>query len=499
MKFLNGIFSTKSITINLRAKIMLVFILPMVISLTIISYVHNEREREELESAVEDNAWQLANIMLGSLKHAMLGNNSEMMTDVMGEFSKDPDIRKVWLLDLDSTVIASTDSSDTGKKLDMTEKGCVECHTAPPGSAEIPGIMEYRDGDNFMRVVLPIPNAKECQSCHPASESQLGVFFMDFSMVEVAATLQEDLINNILLSAASLAMLFILALLLIQWLITRRTDVISAALRRLENRDFSTRISTHWYTRDEITDLAAQINNMASSIEGLQAEQKSRELVRVNAIIEERERIARELHDGVAQFLGYLSAKIGAARMALSNQKNEMADANLAQVEQSIVDQSIEVRSTIVGLKISGMVDTGLVKNIRAFVEQCNRLGDFLMELEIPEELNSLEMNAEKEMHIFRILQEAVSNVRKHSGASQGSIRLEMEDDQLKLSITDDGVGFDPVQVGMERSGHFGLQIMFERAREIGARLEINSKIGSGTTITVIMDWQESAHAGSGR
>jgi signal transduction histidine kinase len=300
------------------------------------------------------------------------------------------------------------------------------------------------------------------------------------------------MVNNILLSIVSVLCLVALVYLLIQWLLVRRVDVIHNALTQLGQHDFSTRITARWYTRDELTQLADHFNDMAASFEVLQIEHEQKDRVRAQAIIDERERIARELHDGVAQFLAYLSAKIGATRIALRNDKEDLADRNLEQVEQAIHDQSSEVRSSIIGLKMAGnIIDSGFSVSVCEFIDQCNRLDDVMLELEISSDVDTLTLDVEKELQLFRILQEAVSNIRKHSRSSEASVSLNKKENQLIMIISDNGVGFDPVQTGLERGGHFGLQIMFERAREIDARIEIKSNPGSGTQVIVIMDLQE--------
>jgi signal transduction histidine kinase len=347
--------------------------------------------------------------------------------------------------------------------------------------------------NDFIRVSLPIPNAAECRACHSVSQAHLGVFLIDLSTVEIQRHLEQDTVFNIILSVFSIVCLMLLAYLLIQWLIARRVDVIHTALIRLGERDFSTRIPTRWHTRDELTQLADHINNMAASFEVLQTEHDQKDRVRAQAIIDERERIARELHDGVAQFLGYLSAKLGAIRMAIKNEKMDIANKNLEQVDQAIRDQSSEVRSAIIGLNMAGNIDRGFTANVRDFVDQCNRLDDLALELEISSSVDTLNMEVEKELQLIRILQEAVSNIRKHSQASEAYIRLEKNATHLIMTISDNGVGFDPVRTGLERGGHFGLQIMFERAREIGAHIEIKSNPGSGTQVIATMELQESS------
>jgi signal transduction histidine kinase len=489
MNLFNRIFPSKLINISLRVKIMLVFILPMTITLSLLFYIHTKRERVELESLAETNAIQMADIMLGTLNHAMMNNDKEMLNLALNGVSKESSVKEVSIVASDMTVFTSTDPSKDGLKLDSKKAGCIECHKY--AAAERPNAMHLWLDKDFLRVSMPIPNALQCQACHRTSQAHLGVFLIDLSTTEIESHLQEDMIYNIILSFVSILALMLLAYLLIQWLIVRRVDVIHNALIRLGERDFSTRITARWHTRDEITQLADYINNMAARFEVLQAEHDQKDKIRAQAIIDERERIARELHDGVAQFLGYLSAKIGATRMALGKKNDDIADKNLEQVEQAIHDQSSEVRSSIIGLKLAGNVDRGFANNVRDFIEQCNRLDDLALELEISKDVDVLNMGVEKELQLFRILQEAVSNIRKHSNASDASVRLEKNESQMIMIISDNGVGFDPVETGLDRGGHFGLRIMFERAREIGAHVEIKSNPGSGTQVIVTMDLQE--------
>lgn len=465
---------------------MLVFILPMILTLSFTSYIHNKRERAELESLTEANAIQLSDVMLATLNHAMIMNDQEMIFNALNEVGKNPSIEEVWIVASDTTVFTSTDPSKIGLKLNLNKAGCVECHQY--ASAERPRAMHLWLDKNFLRVSTPIPNAQKCRACHSSSQAHLGVFLIDLSTADIEKHLQEDVAYNVILSVISILCLMFVAYLLIQWLIVRRVDVIRAALIGLGEHDLSTRITARWHTRDEITQLADHINVLAENFAALQIEHEQKDRVRAQAIIDERERIARELHDGVAQFIGYLSAKIGATRMALKNNKEGVADKNLEQVEQAIRDQSSEVRSAIVGLKLAGAVDRGFSTNVRDFVDQCNRLDDLALELEISSAVSTLNMEVEKELQLFRVLQEAVSNIRKHSRASEASVSLKIKETQLVMIISDNGVGFDPVKTGVERGGHFGLQIMFERAHEIGAHIEIKSNPGSGTQVIVTMD-----------
>jgi signal transduction histidine kinase len=490
MKLFKAISRSNFLNSSLRVKIMLIFTLPMLFTISILSYIHSVRERTEFEKLTEITAVQLAGVLLDSLDHAMILNDQTMIMNTLHKVGGNPPVEQILIVASDATVFASTNPSMVGEKFELKEAGCVECHRY--SKAERPHIMQLWLNKSILRVSTSIANAPECQACHPKSQEHLGVFLIDLSTAETETHVREDTMYNIALSSISIISVLFLAYLLTQWLIVRRVDVIREALTRLSNHDFSARIINNWRTQDEVTRLADNINTMAASFEILQSEHEQKEKVRAQAIIDERERIARELHDGVAQFLAYLSAKVGATRMALKNGKEDTADRNLENVEQAIREQSVEVRSAIIGLKMAGNVDKGFANNVREFIDQCNRLDDLALELEISKEVDNLELDVEKELQLFRILQEAVSNIRKHSMASEATIRLEMNKDQFVLTISDNGVGFDPVKTGVERAGHFGLRIMFERAREVGANVEIKSNPGLGTRVIVTLNIQES-------
>ena len=486
MKFLNKLLQSKIFNTSLRIKITVIFILPVIATMSLLSYFHVQNERTELQSLTEANAIQVSDTLLASMSHAMMMNDTAMLGAVLGDIKESSSIKTISIITPDTDVYASTDPSETGKKYKLNQPGCIECHGFPP--ANRPHSTRLTLDNSILRVATIINNDTECQICHSSTQPHLGVLLIDSSLAQSEQYLRKDTIFSIGISAASIVIVIILGYFMIQWLIVRRVDVIRLGLMNLGMQDFSTRITKNWHTQDELTQLGDYFNQIAANLEILKSESDKKERARALAIIEERERIARELHDGVAQFLGYLSAKVGAIRLALKNGKTEVADGHLEQVEQSIHTQSIEVRSAIIGLKMAGNVDRGLAKNVREFVEQCNRLDELWLELEISSAVEDLNLGTEKELQLLRILQEAVSNVRKHSMATEVSIRLEKKLNQAMLTITDNGVGFDPVQTGLARVGHFGLQIMFERAYEIGAHIEIKSTPGHGTQVIVAID-----------
>ena len=196
-------------------------------------------------------------------------------------------------------------------------------------------------------------------------------------------------------------------------------------------------------------------------------------------------RIARELHDGVAQFLGYVNTKIIAISTLLEKKENQAAQKHIDQIMQAVHDQSVDVRASIVGLKLAERSGGDLAVSLREYVHQCNLLLDLPIELVIEPQAEKIQLNPEVELHLMRIVQEAISNIRKHASANFAQIRLAIAGDVLVLSIQDDGVGFNPWQLNIDHPPHFGLQTMHERAELAGAELSLVSEPGVGTTVTL--------------
>jgi len=209
--------------------------------------------------------------------------------------------------------------------------------------------------------------------------------------------------------------------------------------------------------------------------------------LRQRAIIDERERIARELHDGLAQVLGYVSTKAMAVRLNIQKYHLEEADRQLFQLEEAARGLSLDVREGILGLKMASQVDTDLVAVLREYVDQFNHLSNIPAEFDPPAEF-AANLVPEEVLHLLRVVQESLTNARKYADATRIEVSLSQEGNTLCLSVTDNGHGFDLEQVLARKNGNFGLTTMKERTEEIGAKLEILSKPGHGTRVSVTFD-----------
>jgi signal transduction histidine kinase len=213
----------------------------------------------------------------------------------------------------------------------------------------------------------------------------------------------------------------------------------------------------------------------ALALENARLHERSREL----SIVEERNRLARELHDAVTQKLFglVLAAESGAA---LIDHDAAQAAAQLELVRELAREAMEELRSVIVHLHPAALASQGLAAALDKHVDGLRRTHGREIDLRIT---GDAPVAAAVEGDAFRIAQEALHNALRHAGAdAQIAVRLECEPDRLALTVTDDGVGFDPAAPA-GRSRRLGVTTMAERARAAGGRLAITSKPGAGTTV----------------
>lgn len=201
------------------------------------------------------------------------------------------------------------------------------------------------------------------------------------------------------------------------------------------------------------------------------------------AVLEERERLARELHDGLAQLLGYVNTQTLAIKKLLRSGRREDAQAEVAQMEKTARRVYTDVREAILGLRSS---NGGLLEGVRSYVADFGQLAGLDVRLEIDDGAEKLSLPPSAEFQLVRIVQEALANVRKHADARTARVTVATGvNGELLVAVEDDGRGF--AHECRQRTGwpHFGLQTMRERAEAIGGTLELDSQPGAGTRVRV--------------
>lgn len=198
------------------------------------------------------------------------------------------------------------------------------------------------------------------------------------------------------------------------------------------------------------------------------------------AIAQERLRIAHEMHDGLAQVLGYVNTKVQAAESYMKREKTEEAGAQLRELATAARQAYSDVRESIIGLRALPGEKQTLEEALREFVERWQEMSGVSVSLVIE---GGVSLRASHELQLIRIVQESLTNVRKHARAGHVNVEIRRIPTGLTAIIRDDGIGFDAGARGRAEFPRFGLSTMNERATSIGGTLAIDSRPGSGTTV----------------
>lgn len=218
------------------------------------------------------------------------------------------------------------------------------------------------------------------------------------------------------------------------------------------------------------------------------------------AISEERARIAREMHDSLAQVLGYVNTKAQAAQELLRSGQVDRTMQQMSQLGQAARDAYADVREGILGLRSSLQEDRGFLAALDQYIQRWQEQYGIPVHLYAAvsdEDIASLP--ATGELQLVRIIQEALSNVRKHSGATYAEVYIGRQDGHLTIVVADNGRGFDPDTTEHTGVPRFGLAGMQERAQAVGGSMQVQSSREEGTRVTVRLPLTQPATAAAGR
>ncbi|HEX6228122.1 MAG TPA: GAF domain-containing sensor histidine kinase, partial [Solirubrobacterales bacterium] len=203
------------------------------------------------------------------------------------------------------------------------------------------------------------------------------------------------------------------------------------------------------------------------------------------AVLEERERIAHELHDGLAQVLGYINTQTLAVRKLLASNRVEEAGVQLEAMERAAKRVYADVREGIFALRTPlGDVDR-LADAVRAHLRGYREMPGAPQAIEVVAGEEVPKLPPATEIQLMWIVQEALTNVRNHADAGSATIRFSVEEPELVVAVEDDGRGFEPARRTRTGWPHFGLQTMRERAEAVGGCFEIDSELDRGTAVRV--------------
>ncbi|HLY15078.1 MAG TPA: GAF domain-containing sensor histidine kinase [Candidatus Limnocylindrales bacterium] len=210
------------------------------------------------------------------------------------------------------------------------------------------------------------------------------------------------------------------------------------------------------------------------------------------AVVDERERISKDLHDGIIQNLYAVGLSLEDVPELMRDDATD-AEARVERAIDSIHLAIQDIRNFIFGLRPELLEGTSLAGGLATLVEEYRHNTMIDLELQLPE--SSPEPSAEVTSHLLAIAGESLSNVVRHSRASRATVTIARAGDGggFELRIADNGIGFDPNRVG--KLGHQGLNNTRDRATRIGATLRVDSRPGEGTTIVIGLEPADSTRS----
>jgi len=481
---------------RLRLKTSLVILVPMVLILILSSTISYARQRDRALASMSLLASQTGQIIEHVLQQDMLLADFESIQVTFDAIGNDERTRTLYLLDLAGRVIFSPQSKDVGLLLSEEHETCRACHSLPPADRPSGIVVNSEEHGSVFRSMNPIENRPECSQCHDPDQRLLGLLLTDFSVSAVEASLADDLRNNLAWWAGTLLVTAIVTNLAIDRLVLQRIGALAKAITDFGKSRVRSLLPQE--PKDEIGNLSEAFNAMALQVESreienvklskaLREQSKARgDLLRrlIAAQEEERRRVARELHDDLGQALVSTALRIESARRSTERDPQAISE-HLTKAHGLLSEASDRMYEMIFGLRPSVLDDLGLVAALKTQMSRSLDPAGITFELHV-EGLDD-RLPPEIEIVLFRIFQEAITNVVHHSQAGHAILSVIREDHFVLGEIKDDGIGFTPDSIHKARTDArgFGLLGMRERVAQCRGHIEIQSRPGEGTHIHV--------------
>ncbi|CAG7655482.1 sensor histidine kinase [Paenibacillus allorhizosphaerae] len=232
--------------------------------------------------------------------------------------------------------------------------------------------------------------------------------------------------------------------------------------------------------------LAGDLNQVTRLLESA----KNRQLLGLKIILaqeEERKRIAREIHDGLAQTMANVVLRTEIMERMLAKQAYNAVKEELYDLKGQVRGGIEEVRKIIFNLRPMALDDLGLVPTLRKFVQDYEEKSKIRTKFELIGK--DMRLPSGMEVAVYRLVQEAFSNVMKHAQASHVTLELTVQQQMVKIVVADNGVGFivDHIDKRSERANRYGLMGMRERVDLLEGRMDIESNVGAGTKLSMVI------------
>jgi signal transduction histidine kinase len=454
--------------VNLRIKILgMVLALVLILGAGVTLQVRAILMRT-LTAQLQEESVSLARDLAARSTDPLLIHDLYTVLDLLRETRvNNPDVRYAFVLDQNGRVVAHT--FDNGFPANLVAANEVESDAHHHTSA-----IQTEEGVIWDTAV-------------PIFESKAGIARIGLSEARMRGMVAA-ITTQLLLTTALVSLVGILAATFLTWLLTRPVRQLVEATEAVRRGDYSPRVQR--WADDELGELADAFNTMTGDLAAADAERQEREQVRafylrkiITAQEEERKRISRELHDETGQALASVMVGLRAAEEASSADESKR---QLGEVRRVAFATLENVRRLALELRPSVLDDLGLVAALRRYS------ADYTARFRIPVDvqivgLDDCRLAPEAETAVYRIVQEALTNVAKYARATHVSVLLERREGQLTAIVEDNGCGFAAEQVlsSDPAESRLGLYGMRERAELVGGTFAVESQSGCGTTVFV--------------
>lgn len=232
--------------------------------------------------------------------------------------------------------------------------------------------------------------------------------------------------------------------------------------------------------------LKGNLEGIYEQLEGIQVRyQLGQRIIKMQE--DERKRVAREIHDGPAQDLANIVLKAEICERLFAAERNDELLVELQDLKSAVKRGLNEIRKIIHNLRPMVLDDLGLIPAVKRLVEETQEQSDIEINLTIIGRESRLDSAVE--IALFRVIQEAVNNSRKHAHATKINVKMEFLPEQINAVIEDNGIGFnmDSLNKKLASGNHFGLYGMRERIQLLAGKFSIRSSTGAGTRISIMI------------
>ncbi|MBE0409998.1 MAG: HAMP domain-containing sensor histidine kinase [Anaerolineales bacterium] len=484
------------LNLHLRAKVTLGVVLPLVLILGAFTVVEYLRHREVVMSNLSILAAHSGKVIENTLRQQMLKSDFEELQNLLDTIGEREEFRIVYLLDTNGKVIFAPNHQGSGQILDNRQEDCQPCHRLIPEERPASVVVTAADGQRVFRSMQTIENTPDCAQCHDPQQRLIGLVLTDISTAPLESPLSAHLRESLLWWAGTILVTVLVVNLVMSRFVLRRLEGLASAITGFGKGQKPAPIpESH---QDEIGQLASAFNMMTEQVEARNTEiqelsekllhQSSQrgELLKqlITAQEDERKRVARELHDELGQSLSGIALQTEVIKKLIP-ETNHKANRHLEQTHQLIKETATQMHDMILALRPSLLDDLGLASALNAHAERLLAGTGITYDLDTSRLKDRLPPKLETAL--YRIYQEALTNIVRHASASEVKMTLTCQNGTFEGEILDNGDGFEPDSQHLNANGRrgFGLLGMQERIAMLNGNLEILSAPGKGTRVRI--------------